>query len=461
MHEEKFFTPHDRLPQHEAVVMHLDAAAAAVAEFYGFEKIGTSPVDESKYLVPLAKAKLLEERIPVTWNPQVSGVSGGPFMLRLSGTLSILRNYSVLKMNDLPHPLKFSFEGESFFVQGSWDRSGASGRRIESVEERGLMMIGEDTAIAEAEVIHVIWKTLASVGMQSHALQLTVNAIGCTQCKGHFRSSFLAYFRTRGQRMCRNCRRDLKQLPTRVLLCEEEKCRMLMHGAPQVLDFLCETCKKHLRGVLEFLDEAGIPYFLDSRLFREGSWFYQFVFEIAFRPEIAASAELHEEGEASDAAGETILLAEGGRVSYAGELMVGRRIDAVAGVIMRDVLERICRKEHIRLELPVTQKVFLAQLGDLAKRKSLGLMEMLRQGGIGVVESLGRDSMKSQLKVAERVQAEMALILGQKEALDNTVIVRDVSSGMQETVPQEKLVEFLKRRMPPHRSFNEGEKSGQ
>lgn len=444
-HDEKFFTPHDRLPQREAVVMYLDTAAAGVAEFYGFEKVGTSPVDEAKYLTPLIKAKLLEERMPLTWNPPTGAGYAGPFALRLSGTLSILRSYTALKMNDLPHPLKFSFEGESFFIQGSWDRQ--QGGHIESIEERGLMMIGEETAIAEAEVIHVIWKTLADLGIQSHALQLTVNAIGCTQCRGHFRSSFLAYFRTRGQRMCRNCRRDLKRLPTRVLLCEEEKCKMLMHGAPQVLDFLCETCKKHLRGVLEFLDEADIPYFLDSKLFREGSWFYQFVFEISFRPEVLASSGLPTEGESAGNAGESILLAEGGRVSHAGELMVGRRIDAVAGIIMRDVLEEICRRGYIKPELPVPQKVFLAQLGDLAKRKSLDLMEMLRQGGIGVVESLGRDSMKSQLKVAERVQAEIALILGQKEALDNTVIVRDVSSGMQETVPQEKLIEFLKRRM--------------
>jgi histidyl-tRNA synthetase len=83
-------------------------------------------------------------------------------------------------------------------------------------------------------------------------------------------------------------------------------------------------------------------------------------------------------------------------------------------------------------------------------------METLRQGGIGVIESLGRDSMKSQLNVAQRADVEIALILGQKEALDDTVIVRDVSSGMQETVSQAKLVEFLKKRMPARQSFSAG-----
>ncbi len=443
-HDEKFFMLYNRLPEREAVVTYLDSIAAELAGFYGFEKIATSVVDEAKPLVALIKAKLFEERMLVIWKMRI----GEEMALRPSGALALLRSYVTLKMNDLPHPLKFSFEGESFFLRS--DRGNPAGLRMERVEERGLMMIGEDTAIAEAEIIFCFWKMLTGIGIPGHALQLTVNAIGCTQCRGHFRSSFLAYFRTRGQRLCRNCRRDLKRLPTRVMLCEEEKCRMLVHGAPQVLDFLCETCKKHLRGVLEFLDEAGVPYFLDSRLFREGSWFSQFVFEIALRPELLVSSQSHEGGESSALANKkAVLLAEGGRISYAGELIVGRRIDAVSGIIMRNVLERVCGEQRLDPELPVRQKVFLVQLGDLAKRKSLGLMEILRQGGIGVLESLGRDSVKSQLKVAERVEAEIALILGQKEALDNTVIVRDVDSGMQETVPQEKLVEFLKRRMSP------------
>ena len=443
-HDEKFFMLYNRLPEREAVVTYLDSIAAELAGFYGFEKIATSVVDEAKPLVALIKAKLFEERMLVIWKMRI----GEEMALRPSGALALLRSYVTLKMNDLPHPLKFSFEGESFFLRS--DRGNPAGLRMERVEERGLMMIGEDTAIAEAEIIFCFWKMLTGIGIPGHALQLTVNAIGCTQCRGHFRSSFLAYFRTRGQRLCRNCRRDLKRLPTRVMLCEEEKCRMLVHGAPQVLDFLCETCKKHLRGVLEFLDEAGVPYFLDSRLFREGSWFSQFVFEIALRPELLVSSQSHEGGESSALANKkAVLLAEGGRISYAGELIVGRRIDAVSGIIMRNVLERVCGEQRLDPELPVRQKVFLVQLGELAKRKSLGLMEILRQGGIGVLESLGRDSVKSQLKVAERVEAEIALILGQKEALDNTVIVRDVDSGMQETVPQEKLVEFLKRRMSP------------
>jgi len=86
-------------------------------------------------------------------------------------------------------------------------------------------------------------------------------------------------------------------------------------------------------------------------------------------------------------------------------------------------------------------------LGDLAKRKSFTLLETLRAGGIIVRESLGRDSIKVQLKIVERSGCRHALIIGQKEALDGTVIVRETESGIQETIPQEKLIDFLKRKL--------------
>ena len=140
------------------------------------------------------------------------------------------------------------------------------------------------------------------------------------------------------------------------------------------------------------------------------------------------------------------VLAEGGRMSRVGEILAGRRLDVVCGVTVLDTLEGALHENRAQFD-PEKPKVYLAQLGDLAKRKSLELLEALRAGGISAYESLGRDSVKSQLKVAEKMGAQMALILGQKEALDNTIIVREIQSGIQETIAQEKLVEFLKRKL--------------
>jgi histidyl-tRNA synthetase len=191
-----------------------------------------------------------------------------------------------------------------------------------------------------------------------------------------------------------------------------------------------------LRGILEFLEESKIPYSLDHSLFFEGLWYDTAVFEFAY-------LEPTEEGKAS----KHILLAEGGRMMRAGEAAYGKRLDVVGGAVFVDRLEQILIDKG---KLGLGQKkseIFFAHLSDAAKKKSLPILEELRQGGMSVEESLGRDSIKSQLHIAERVNAKIALILGQKEALDGTIIVRETESGIQETIPQDRLIEFLKRKL--------------
>ena len=69
----------------------------------------------------------------------------------------------------------------------------------------------------------------------------------------------------------------------------------------------------------------------------------------------------------------------------------------------------------------------------------LKLFNKLIDNNISVSESIGRGSIKSQLKIANRLNSKLALIVGQKEAIDNTVIIRDMESGMQEIITMEQL----------------------
>ncbi len=432
-----FINRFDRLPTRERFVLKVKEAFSSLAAFYGFEPIHTSLLEDPRLFGGLQKAGLMGERSPVICKTSL----GVDLALRSSGAVEIFRAYTAHRMNGLPHPLKFLFEGESFFVS-----TRESDGHLDSVYELGLCMIGEEGPIAEAEIIQVLWKSLEKAGVDASLLNVRINATACNECRPLFRTPYLAYFRPRFYRLCKGCRRHLKRNPTKILNCKEEQCRGISQNAPQVLDYLCEVCKKHLRGVLEFLDEMRMSYFLDPKFFRDGSLFNSLNFEIALA--LPAEAVVEDGKEPTAIPGESMVLAEGGRMSKAGELVVGRRLDVACGVMILEAVERILARIGGELtDSPKKPRVFLAQLGELAKRKSLGLLEALRAGEISVVESLGRDSVKSQLNVAERIGAEVALILGQKEALDSTVIVREISSGIQETIPQDKLVEFLKRKL--------------
>lgn len=436
----EFITKLDRVPAREFFFDKVRRVFNDIAVFYGFEKIVTPAVEDTHALGPLIKAGFLEDTPPVFCKTRM----GEEILLRPSGFFSILRAYESHNMGSLPHPLQLCFEGDSFYTN---KEQGIVGRH-----EIGLVVIDEDGPVAEAEIIQVICKTLEESGMNRENVELRLNTMGCPNCYPVFKASFTSYFRSRGSRLCKNCRRIFKRSPTKIYSCQEERCRILANNAPQILDFLCESCKKHLKGIFEFLDEMKIPYFLDHKLFKFDSWYSSIIFEFV------KNAHLHKDDESKIEAesgsektppsedGQAIVFAEGGRMQKAGELITGRSLDVTGGIIIVDALEKAFTNHfgEFRDDMP---NVFFVQLGDLAKRKSIGILEGLRAAGIKVAGVLARDSIKSQLRIAEKVSSTLTLILGQKEALDQTVIIREKDSGIQETIPQAKLIEFLKRKL--------------
>ena len=415
----------DRMPERARLLLRIEKALENPGEFYRFERVVFPVVEHSRAYGAFAKAGLFDERAPVV----VRLWSGEEVLLRISGLLSILRGYEENKMNDFPHPLKFYMEEQVFFAPAH--------RKEDIVEHRewAISMIGDEGPVAEAEIIQIFWKAFEKLGL-GERVGLHINAVGCALCRNGFRSSLASYLRNRALRLCKNCKRKTKSSNVKVLRCSDDECRRILEQAPQVLDFLCEICKKHLRGILEFLGESGIPYSLDHSLFLEGLWYDTIVFEFVYAAPSAESGvpTIH-------------LLAEGGRMMRAGEAAYGKRLDVVGGSVFMDRVERILVDKGKLGAGAKKIDVFFAHLSDAAKKKSLPLLEDLRQGGVSVEESLGKDSIRSQLKIAERVSAKIALILGQKEALDSTIIVREMESGIQETISQEKLIEFLKRKL--------------
>ena len=89
-------------------------------------------------------------------------------------------------------------------------------------------------------------------------------------------------------------------------------------------------------------------------------------------------------------------------------------------------------------------KIYFIQLGSEAKLKSLNIIDILRKAHVPIAQSLSKDSLGSQLAIAEKLNVPYALIFGVKEAIDDSVIVRDMSNRSQETVKLKNLLEYLK-----------------
>jgi len=234
----------------------------------------------------------------------------------------------------------------------------------------------------------------------------------------------------------------MKENPLRLLDCKNEKCFEAKQNAPQILDFLCDTCKRHFKETLEFLDTLEIPYFLDNHLVRGIDYYSKTVFEI-----FSETKKGNENDEDNNEETQSFALGGGGRYDYLAKMIGKKDIQAVGGSIGVNRVIQLLKDKKIKIKPKKAPKIFFIQLGQSAKYKSLSIIEMLRKARVPLSQSISKDSLGGQLNLASKLNIPYALILGQKEIIDNTIIIKDMQSMEQETVPISKVVETIKKKL--------------
>ncbi len=288
---------------------------------------------------------------------------------------------------------------------------------------------GEIDPILDVQMIQIASRLIQALGIKM--FQIQVNSIGCPVCRKDYKELLASYLESKKAKLCQDCRRRLSANPVRVLDCKEDKCSQVAASAPQSIDYLCEDCRNHFKMFLEYLDELDLPYIINPHLVRGLDYYTKTVFEIW------SGAEN----------GKRLSLGGGGRYDRLIKMMGGEDTPAIGFAVGMERLVAEMKRVQAKPYRAPKPRIFLAQLGNLAKKKSLRLFSELEKNGILVAESFGRGSLKSQLKVAGRLGVELTLILGQKETLDGTVIVKNMLTGVQETVSANKLVDLIKKKL--------------
>ncbi len=345
--------------------------------------------------------------------------------LRPEGTAGVARAYIENGMNKWSQPIKLYYEGPMFRYENP-----QMGRYREH-HQFGFEILGDGGPAIDAQVIYLAWKIFQKMGIKNITIQ--TNSIGCKECRPAYKNLLSDYYEMKINKLCADCKRRLTKNPLRLLDCKEEKCMRVASVAPQIVDHLCEECHNHFRNVLEFLDELELPYVLNSNLVRGLDYYTKTVFEIW-------SGKLESEtGQLS--------LGGGGRYDDLIKTLGGEDTPAAGFSFGIERAIELLLKNGFSLEQRIEKEVFLVQLGNLARKKILKLFNELIDKNISVGESIGRNSIKSQLRMANKFGSRLALIVGQKEAIDNTVILRDMESGMQEVVKMEEVACEVKKRI--------------
>lgn len=394
--------------------------AQEVAVYYGFKPIETPILEhEDIFRSTIGEGTDIVDKEMYTLRTK----GGDKLGLRPEHTAPLMRAYLEHGMHTLPQPVMFYHYGPIF----RYDKPQRG--RYRQFYQFDADILGSDKSIMDAFVIKAALCILEEAGAKN--LSVNINSIGDKECRGEYIKELVGYYRKHIGSLSGVDRERLKNNPLRILDSKEEKTVFLNEGAPDSVSFLCATCKKHFKEVLEYLEEMGINYNLNKNLVRGLSYYTRTVFEI-----------MEETGEEASA---PIALAGGGRYDYLARALGSKKdVPAVGFSIGMDRVVESPWYKKLAPRIAKKPKIYFIQLGAEAKLKSLNVIDILRRAHVPVVHSLSKDSLGSQLAVAEKLAIPYALIFGVKEALEESVIVRNMQNRSQDTVKLSKLLEYLK-----------------
>jgi histidyl-tRNA synthetase len=410
----------DILPSEQRYWRYVYRVVDDIARSYGYERIDTPILEETSLFVrSVGKQSDVVEKELFTFMDR----GGENVSLRPEGTASLVRAYINHGMFSLPQPVKMFYIGPMF----RYERPQAG--RFRQHHQFGFEVFGDGQPVLDAEVILMAYLFYKELGIKTI---IHINSLGCAQCRPTYLTELVAYYRPKRSQMCEDCKRRLAKNPLRLLDCKEPGCAALREGAPHIVDLLDDDCKNHLMRVLEYLDELMVPYVLDPHLVRGLDYYTRTVFEVM----------LADESQPGQYA-----LGGGGRYDNLVEQLGGRQTPACGfGIgIERAILQM--KNQAVEPTDDFRPEIFMAQLGDTARRKAFLLFEDLRGVGIKVAATFSKNALKAQLEAANRLGAKYTLIIGQKEVLDGTILIRDMESGMQEIVDYNKAANEMKKKL--------------
>lgn len=414
---QKFQTPsgmHDLLGTRAIYFEKIYDTVVKIARFYGFDRIETPLLEDTRVFtrgVGLS-TDIVEKEM---YNLKTKG--GDNLSLRPEGTASVMRSYLEHDMYTKSQPVKLFYFGPFF----RYERPQAG--RYRQFWQFGLETIGKSGPGLDAQTICAVYAILSDLGVKDVVVE--INNMGDAKCRGIFKGALKKYLKKAN--LCSDCKKRSVKNPLRVLDCKQ--CVEMKRNAPQIIDYLCKDCREDLKKTLELLEEVGIPYDLNPFLVRGLDYYTGNVYEFFTKGK------------------ESLALGGGGRYDGLSELLGGGEDLPATGAaigVERVMLAMKSAGVEVKREKP---QIFIAHLGDLAKKKCLKIFEDFRKAGILAHESIGRDSLKSQLNQANKLSVKWTIIIGREEAIENSVVIRDMNTGSQDKVEIKDLVKEVKQRL--------------
>ncbi len=340
--------------------------------------------------------------------------------LRPEGTAGVVRSFIENKLYADVQPVKLYYLSTPVF---RYERPQAG--RLREHHQFGIEAFGAKGPSIDAEVITMALSVFSELKIKG--LELNINSIGCADCRPEYNKALKDHLNKNKSSLCKNCRERIDANPLRALDCKEQECQSIVESAPVILDFLCEECEEHFKGLKKRLESAEIKYSVNPFIVRGLDYYTKTVFEII-----------------SGDIGAKSTVCGGGRYDGLVEEIGGPPTPGIGFGLGIERLLLALDASGVSIPDKYGFDVYICSIGDKASLKGFSIAENLRGQGLKVESDHMERSIKSQLKFADKINAKYVIIIGDEEIKNGVATVRDMGKSKESTVPFRELDNFIK-----------------
>ena len=377
----------DVLPQDSYRWHYIEDAARSTAEVFNLKEIRTPVFEHTElFLRGVGDTTDVVNKEMYTFKDK----GDRSITLKPEGTAGVARSFIENNLGAAGLPVKMYYIIPAF----RYERPQAG--RLREFHQFGVEVYGAEGADADAEVIFAASSFLKKLGIRQ--VKLNINSIGCKTCRKNYNERLKAYLLPHLDEMCSTCRERFDKNPLRILDCKEEKCRAITHGAPRIVDFLCEDCAEHFKKVQKYLTAGGVEFSIDPNIVRGLDYYTRTVFEFV-----------------SESVGAQGTICGGGRYDGLIEELGGTPTPAVGFAVGLERMLLLMDNTGVNIPKAPGPKVFFAGMDEETRRRAFSFVCELRAAGISAeCDHMGR-SLKAQFKYADKIGAEYVVVIGEEE----------------------------------------------
>lgn len=393
---------------------YVENAGRETAEVFGFKEVRFPTFEETELFDRgVGDTTDIVQKEMYTFNDK----GGRSVTLRPEGTASVVRQTSEHGLFGGLLPIK------DYYIISCFRYEKPQAGRFREFHQFGVEMFGPKDPSADVEIIKLAASFLEKLGIKAN---LTINSIGCPECRAKFQQSLREYFENRKDELCETCKDRLTRNPMRILDCKSPVCKDIAKGAPLITDYLCDDCSAHYEKVKAKLTAADIPFVCDPHIVRGLDYYTKTVFEF-LDPETG------------------LALLAGGRYDLLVKEIDGK--NDVPGLGFASGIERlvsVMENAGHSFGKERTPDIYLANIGETALDAAENIAADLRAEGIFAETDLMGKSLKAQMKYADKVKARFSAVIGDDEVKNKKLTLRNMENGDSTDVAFDDIAKIIK-----------------